>query len=91
MPPYLRKQAIRYPVYALLSVGVLIIGVLAYYNWIYALLASLFFVAFVFMGLLIVNAVRKETEVYISTLSYRLTDCFAYLLSTVTSFVNVSL
>ena len=72
MPPYLRKQAFRYPVYALLSVGVLIIGVLAYYNWIYALLASLFFIAFVFLGLLIVNAVRKETEVYISTLSYRL-------------------
>src|SRR4051794_6652195 len=72
MPSYLKKQAVRYPIYALVSVSVIIVGILAYYNWIFALLASLLFVTFFFLIMLIVNAVRKETEVYISTLSYRL-------------------
>ena len=72
MPSYLKKQAIRYPIYALISVSVMIVGILAYYNWIFALVASLLFVTFFFLILQIESAVRKETEVYISTLSYRL-------------------
>ncbi|WP_139892025.1 DHH family phosphoesterase [Bacillus sp. D386] len=72
MPSYLNRQAIRYPIYALLGVSLVIIGVLAYYNWIFAIVASLLFGILFFLILKIEYGIQKETEIYISTLSYRL-------------------
>ena len=72
MPSYLNRQAIRYPIYALLGVSFIIIGVLAYYNWIFAIVASLLFGVLFFLILKIEHGIQRETELYISTLSYRL-------------------
>lgn len=72
MPSYLNRQVIRYPIYALLVVSLVIIGVLAYYNWVFAIVASLLFGLFFFLILKIEFGIQRETEIYISTLSYRL-------------------
>lgn len=72
MPPYLKKQVIRYPIYAQIGLCVLLAAVLAYYNWILAIVASVLLGLFFYFILKMEFEVRKETELYITTLSYRL-------------------
>ena len=72
MPPYLKKQVIRYPIYAQIGLCVLLAAVLAYYNWILAIVASVLLGLFFYFILKMEFEVRKETELYIKTLSYRL-------------------
>ncbi|PLR81802.1 DHH family phosphoesterase [Bacillus sp. V33-4] len=71
MPSYLEKRSIRYLIYGLMGVTVVILGVLAYYNWILSVI-GLALVALPFYLLIMLDyKQRKETEDYISTLSYR--------------------
>ncbi|CAM3941379.1 DHH family phosphoesterase [Mesobacillus zeae] len=71
MPSYLERRQIRYPMYGLMAVTLFILGGLSYYN------LALGAIGFVITAILIyflfqVNfKFRKETEEYISTLSYR--------------------
>jgi cyclic-di-AMP phosphodiesterase len=71
MPSYREKKSIHYPLYGLMGVTVVLLGVLAYYNLPFSLagfvLAALSFY-FVFQ---LERKRRKETEEYITTLSYR--------------------
>lgn len=71
MPSYLERRQIRYPLYGLMAVILVLIGVLSYYNWIIGA------AGFILTGLLIYfifqvnHKIKQETEEYISTLSYR--------------------
>ncbi|PAE23462.1 MULTISPECIES: DHH family phosphoesterase [Bacillaceae] len=71
MPSYLEKRSIRYPIFGLMGITVVLLGILAYYNWLSALI-GLFLAILPFYYLFQLNQKhRKETEEYISTLSYR--------------------
>ncbi|MED3570957.1 DHH family phosphoesterase [Cytobacillus praedii] len=71
MPSYLEKRSIRYPIFGLMGITVVLLGLLAYYNWLLSILGFiLFFPPFYYIFK--VNAMqKKETEEYITTLSYR--------------------
>lgn len=71
MPSYLENKSIRYPIYGLIAISVVLIGILTYYNWIIGLGALLVSVPPFYYLFMIGNQQRKETEEYISTLSYR--------------------
>ncbi|WP_282141054.1 DHH family phosphoesterase [Cytobacillus oceanisediminis] len=71
MPSYLEKRSIRYPIFGLMGITVVLLGILAYYNWLFALI-GLFLIILPFYYLFqLIQKHRKETEEYISTLSYR--------------------
>ncbi|CAM3625066.1 cyclic-di-AMP phosphodiesterase GdpP [Aeromicrobium ponti] len=71
MPSYLEKRSIRYPIFGLMGITVVLLGILAYYNWLFALI-GLFLAILPFYYLFQLDQKqRKETEEYISTLSYR--------------------
>lgn len=72
MPSYFKKNAVIFPLYGLLSVAVLLVGMLAYYNWWTALLGLLVLSIMFFFALRTEIRNHRETEEYISTLSYRL-------------------
>jgi c-di-AMP phosphodiesterase-like protein len=71
MPSYLEKRSIRYPIFGLMGITVVLLGLLAYYNWLLSILGViLFFPPFYYIFK--VDAMqKKETEEYITTLSYR--------------------
>ncbi|PWW31043.1 c-di-AMP phosphodiesterase-like protein [Cytobacillus oceanisediminis] len=71
MPSYLEKRSIRYPIFGLMGITVVLLGIVAYYNWLFALV-GLFLAILPFYYLFQLDQKqRKETEEYISTLSYR--------------------
>jgi len=71
MPSYLEKRSIRYPIYALIAITVVLLGLIAVYNWLLALIGII--VAFLpfFYIFQLERKQRKEMEEYITTLSYR--------------------
>lgn len=71
MPSYLEKRSIRYPIYGLMGITVVLLGILTYYNWLFSLAGALLVVIPFYFIIVIDNKERKETEEYISTLSYR--------------------
>lgn len=71
MPSYLEKRSIRYPIYALMGITVVLLGLLTYYNWLIGLALAIFTVLPFYFMIVIDHRERKETEEYISTLSYR--------------------
>lgn len=72
MPSYLETRSIRYPIFALIAITLIFLGVIAYYNWIFGIVGLLIsIVPFYFLFLYDIQQ-RKETEKYITTLSYRL-------------------
>ncbi|MGE8081095.1 DHH family phosphoesterase [Peribacillus loiseleuriae] len=72
MPSYLKKYQILSRLYGLLAVAILLLGVLAYYNWWAAAIGFLLFIGLFALVLQVELRNRRETEEYISTLSYRL-------------------
>jgi len=71
MPSYLEKRSLRYPVLGLMGITVVLLGILAYYNWLFCVIGFLFAII-PFYYLLKTEYLRKmEAEKYISTLSYR--------------------
>lgn len=71
MPSYLEKRSIRYPIYGLMGITVVLLGLLAYYNWLLSLLGVLLFFPPFYYIFKVDTMQRKETEEYITTLSYR--------------------
>ncbi len=71
MPTYLEKRSIRYPFYGLMGVTVVVLGILALYNWLISLIGVVFLILPVYFMIILEKRQRKETEEYISTLSYR--------------------
>ncbi|RFU68073.1 DHH family phosphoesterase [Bacillus sp. V59.32b] len=72
MPSFLQRQSIKYPFYGLLAATVLLLGVVAYYSWWIALIGLVLLSGLFYMILQIDLRNKRETEEYISTLSYRL-------------------
>ncbi|WP_026695836.1 DHH family phosphoesterase [Peribacillus kribbensis] len=74
MPSNLKKQnqSIRYPLYGLILAVFGLLVFLAFHQWIVALAASILMAALFYLILQIERKTRRETEEYISTLSYRL-------------------
>lgn len=71
MPSYLEKRSIRYCLFGLIGVTVVLLGILAFYNWVLSIVGLLLFgLPFYFLFKLDLEQ-RKETEEYITTLSYR--------------------
>ncbi|QOR66644.1 DHH family phosphoesterase [Cytobacillus suaedae] len=72
MPDFYKKKMFRYPIYALLLISLVLLGITFYFNWIIG------FACFLLLGLVVFYVFRadsllnKEMESYISTLSYRL-------------------
>ncbi|SFB01852.1 MULTISPECIES: DHH family phosphoesterase [unclassified Bacillus (in: firmicutes)] len=71
MPTYLEKRSIRYPFYGLMGVTVVLLGILALYNWLISLIGVLLVVLPAYFLVKLEQKQRKDTEEYISTLSYR--------------------
>lgn len=71
MPSYLEKRSIRYPMYGLMGITVVLLIGLAYYNWLLSIIGLLLVVLPFYFVFKVDYWRRKETEEYISTLSYR--------------------
>lgn len=71
MPSFLFKRSDRYPLYGLLAITVVLLGMLAFYNWWLSIIALLLSVIPFYKVFTFVNRKQKEMEEYISTLSYR--------------------
>ncbi|MFJ7994209.1 DHH family phosphoesterase [Peribacillus frigoritolerans] len=72
MPSYLKEYSIKSPLYGVLAAVVLLVGVLAYYNWVIALVGLLILAGLFYLTLRMVEKKQRKTEEYITTLSYRL-------------------
>lgn len=71
MPTFLKKGSIRYPLIGLMGITMILLGLLSYYNWVFSLLGLLLSSVPFYLILRIDIKKRKETEKYITTLSYR--------------------
>lgn len=71
MPTFLEKGSIRYPLICLVGITIILLGILSYYNWVFSLLGLLLSIIPYYLILRMDIRQRKETEDYISTLSYR--------------------
>lgn len=72
MPSYLKNQSIRYPLYGLIGVSGVLLLILTYYQWLFGLIGFLLLSGLFYVILQIEKNNRRETEEYITTLSYRL-------------------
>ncbi|MDP1418639.1 DHH family phosphoesterase [Peribacillus simplex] len=72
MPSYLKEYSIKSPLYGVLAAVVFLLGVLAYYNWVIALVGLLILAGLFYLTLRMVEKKQRKTEEYITTLSYRL-------------------
>lgn len=71
MPTFLEKGSIRYPLISLIGITMILLGILSYYNWLFSLIALILSVIPFYLILRMDIRQRKETEEYITTLSYR--------------------
>lgn len=71
MPAFIEKRSIRYPFYGLIGITVVLLIVLAYYNWMLSLVGLFLIIPPLYYMIVIESSQRKEMEDYISTLSYR--------------------
>jgi cyclic-di-AMP phosphodiesterase len=71
MPSYLERRQIRYPLYGLMAVTLVLIGFLSYYNWIMGAAGFILTGLLIYLIFQVNHKIRQETEEYISTLSYR--------------------
>ncbi|MGA9225645.1 MAG: DHH family phosphoesterase [Mesobacillus sp.] len=71
MPSYIERRQIRYPLYGLMAVILVLIGVLSYYNWIIGAAGFILTGLLIYLIFQVNHKMRRETEEYISTLSYR--------------------
>ena len=71
MPSYLERRQIRYPLYGLMAVTLVLIGFLSFYNWIIGAAGVILTGLFIYLIFQVNHKMRQETEKYISTLSYR--------------------
>lgn len=71
MPSYLERRQIRYPLYGLMAVTLVLIGFLSFYNWIIGAAGAILTGLLIYLIFQVNHKIRQETEEYISTLSYR--------------------
>ncbi|CAI9394282.1 Cyclic-di-AMP phosphodiesterase GdpP [Bacillus sp. T2.9-1] len=71
MPTFLEKGSIRYPLICLIGITIIMLGILSFYNWVFSLIGLVLLVTPFYFILRIESRQRKETEEYITTLSYR--------------------
>ncbi len=71
LPTFLEKGSIRYPLICLIGITTIMLGILSFYNWVFSLIGLVLFVTPFYFILRIDSRQRKETEEYITTLSYR--------------------
>jgi cyclic-di-AMP phosphodiesterase len=71
MPSYLERRQIRYPLYGLMAVTLVLIGFLSFYNWIIGAAGFILTGLLIYLIFQVNHKIRQETEEYISTLSYR--------------------
>lgn len=71
MPSYLERRQLRYPLYGLMAVTLVLIGFLSFYNWIIGAAGFILTGLFVYLIFQVNHKIKEETEEYISTLSYR--------------------
>ncbi|HYK72735.1 MAG TPA: DHH family phosphoesterase [Pseudoneobacillus sp.] len=71
MPAYLEKRSIRYLLYGLMGLTLLMLGALTYYNWVFGLIGLIILFVPYYYIFEVDRKQRKEVEEYISTLSYR--------------------
>ncbi|HEO8420286.1 DHH family phosphoesterase [Niallia sp. FSL W8-0635] len=71
MPTFLEKGSIRYPLICLIGITIIMLGILSFYNWLFSLIGLVLFITPFYFILRIDSRQRKETEEYITTLSYR--------------------
>ncbi len=72
MPDFYKKKVFRYPIYALLIVTGLLLGVILYYHYIIGIAGFLLLGLILFYMYKAETLLNQEMENYISTLSYRL-------------------
>lgn len=62
MPSYLKEYSIKSPLYGVLAAGLLLLGVLAYYNWVVALVGLLILAGLFYLTLKVEekNSVRQK-------------------------------
>lgn len=71
LPTFLEKGSIRYPLICLIGITTIMLGILSFYNWFFSLIGLFLFIIPFYFILRIDRRQRKETEEYITTLSYR--------------------
>jgi cyclic-di-AMP phosphodiesterase len=71
MPSYLERRQIRYPLYGLMAVTLVLIGFLSFYNWIIGATGFILTGLLIYLIFQVNHKIKEETEEYISTLSYR--------------------
>ncbi len=71
MPSHLERREIRLPIYGLIAVILVLLGILAFYNWIIGAIGYIVTGCFIYLLFRSGEKARQATEKYISTLSYR--------------------
>jgi cyclic-di-AMP phosphodiesterase len=71
MPAYLEKRSIRYLLYGLMGLTMILLSILTYYNWVIGLVGFITIFLPYFFIFDVDRKQRKEVEEYIATLSYR--------------------
>ncbi|MCB5239305.1 DHH family phosphoesterase [Niallia alba] len=71
MPTFLEKGSIRYPLICLIGITTIMLGILSFYNWVFSLIGLFLFAIPFYFILRMDSRQKKETEEYITTLSYR--------------------
>ncbi|MGJ7920623.1 DHH family phosphoesterase [Neobacillus sp. LXY-4] len=71
MPSFLDKNSMRYSLLGLIGLTIVLLGLLAYYNWLLGLIGLILAAIPYYFIFSFSREQRKEAEEYISTLSYR--------------------
>ncbi|HWJ77526.1 MAG TPA: DHH family phosphoesterase [Niallia sp.] len=71
MPTFLEKGSIRFPLICLIGITIILLGILSYYNWLLSLIGFILSAIPYYFLFQMDSRQRKETEEYITTLSYR--------------------
>ena len=72
LPTFLEKGSIRYPLICLIGITTIMLGILSFYNWVFSLIGLFLFAIPFYFILRMDSRQKKETEEYITTLSYRI-------------------
>src|SRR6185437_8521836 len=71
MPSYFNQPMIRYPLYGMMAVSAVLLFFTGLERWWIALIGACLLAALFYLAIQIEKSVVKQTEDYISTLSYR--------------------
>jgi len=71
LPTFLEKGSIRFPLICLIGITIILLGILSYYNWLLSLIGFILSAIPYYFLFQMDSRQRKETEEYITTLSYR--------------------